>query len=106
MAAVDGRGYWLARLLLERGIGVVCLLAFLAAVNQFKPLLGSRGLLPVRSFVKQVPFREAPSIFYLFPRDGAFLAAAWLGVALSCFVITGLAARHSWWSAGTWAAIY
>jgi hypothetical protein len=106
MAGVDGRGYWLARLLLERGIGVICLVAFLAAVNQFKPLLGARGLLPVRLFVKQVPFRDAPSLFYLLPRDGAFLTAAWLGVVLSCLVISGLAARHTWLSAGTWLAIY
>ena len=106
MAGVDGRGYWLARLLLERGIGVICLLAFLVAANQFKPLLGARGLLPVRLFVKQVPFRDAPSLFYLLPRDGAFLTAAWLGVLLSCLVISGLAARHTWLSVATWLTIY
>ena len=61
MAGVDGRGYWLTRLLLEGGIGVICLVAFLVALNQFRPLLGARGLLPVRLFVKQVPFRESPS---------------------------------------------
>jgi hypothetical protein len=106
MASVDARGYWLARLLLERGIGVICLVAFLVAANQFKPLLGARGLLPVRLFIKHAPFREAPSLFYLLPRDGAFLTAAWLGVGLSCLVISGLAARHTWLSAGTWLAIY
>ena len=106
MAGVDGRGYWLTRLLLERGIGVICLVAFLVALNQFKPLLGSRGLLPVRLFVKQVPFRESPSLFYLLPRDSAFLAAAWVGVILSCFVISGFASRYTWLSAGTWLAIY
>jgi hypothetical protein len=106
MAGVDGRGYWLTRLLLERGIGVICLVAFLVALNQFKPLLGARGLLPVRFFVKQVPFRESPSLFYLLPRDGAFVAAAWIGVILSCFVISGFASRYTWLSAGTWLAIY
>ena len=106
MAAVDGRGYWLTRLLLERGIGVICLVAFLVALNQFKPLLGARGLLPVRLFVKQVPFRESPSLFYLLPRDGAFLTAAWIGVILSCLIISGFASRYTWLSAGTWLAIY
>ncbi|HEY6990230.1 MAG TPA: lipase maturation factor family protein [Bryobacteraceae bacterium] len=106
MAGVDGRGYWLTRLLLERGIGVICLVAFLVALNQFKPLLGARGLLPVRLFVKQVPFRESPSLFYLLPRDGAFLTAAWIGVILSCLVISGFASRYTWLSAGTWLAIY
>jgi len=106
MAAVDGRGYWLTRLLLERGIGVICLVAFLVALNQFKPLLGARGLLPVRLFVKQVPFRESPSLFYLLPRDGAFLTAAWIGIILSCLIISGFASRYTWMSAGTWLAIY
>ena len=39
------RGSWLGRLLLERGIGFICLLIFLNAWNQFRPLLGERGLL-------------------------------------------------------------
>ncbi len=89
----DLRGYWLTRLLLERSIGIICLIAFLVALNQFKPLLGERGLLPVPLFVKQIPFRESPSLFYWFPRDFAFTTAAWLGIVLSCLVITGIASR-------------
>jgi hypothetical protein len=49
----DVRGYWITRLLLERGLGIVCLIAFVVALNQFRPLLGENGLLPVE------PFREA-----------------------------------------------
>ena len=89
----DPRGYWLTRLLLERGIGVICLIAFIVALNQFKPLLGERGLLPVPLFVKEVPFRESPSLFFWFPKDSAFTAAAWSGILLSAAVITGLASR-------------
>ncbi len=103
----DVRGYWITRLLLYRGTGVICLVAFLVAVNQFRPLLGERGLLPVPLWVRQVPFRLSPSFFYLFPRDVAFTIAAWAGVALSVFVITGLAERFGIWvSVITWAAIY
>jgi hypothetical protein len=102
----DVRGYWLTRLLLERGIGIICLIAFVVALNQFKPLLGERGLLPVPLFVKQVPFRESPSMFFWFPRDIAFTAAAWIGIVLSCLVITGIASRHTWSSVCVWAAIY
>jgi Lipase maturation factor len=104
--AEDLRGYWLTRLLLERGIGFTCLIAFLVALNQFRPLLGERGLLPVPLFVKQVPFRESPSLFYFLPRDYAFTAAAWLGIILSCLVITGVASRYTWLSIVTWVAIY
>jgi hypothetical protein len=102
----DVRGYWLTRLLLERGIGIICLIAFLVALNQFRPLLGERGLLPVPIFVKQVPFRESPSLFYLFPRDAAFTAAAWIGIVLSCLVISGLSARWTWSNVAVWLAIY
>ncbi len=102
----DVRGYWITRLLLERGIGVICLIAFLVALNQFKPLLGEHGLLPVPLFVKQVPFRESPSLFYLFPRDLAFTIASWIGIILSCLVISGVSSRYSWLSAAVWLAIY
>src|SRR5581483_4150233 len=91
----DARGYWLTRILLERGIGIICLIAFLVALNQFKPLLGEHGLLPVPLWIKQVPFRESPSLFYLAPKDWAFTAAAWLGVLLSCLVLSGIADRYS-----------
>lgn len=103
----DPRGLWLTRLLLLRGIGCISLIAFLVALNQFRPLLGERGLLPVPLFIKQVPFTESPSIFYLFPRDWAFAAFSWIGVVLSCVAISGIAERYStWWSVGLWAAIY
>jgi len=103
---VDARGYWLTRLLLERSIGIICLVAFLVAVNQFKPLLGERGLLPVPLWIKRVPFTESPSLLYLFPRDWAFTAFAWLGIILSCLVISGIATRSTWSNVLVWAAIY
>ena len=106
MDVLDTKGYWLTRLLLERGIGVICLVAFLVALNQFRPLLGERGLQPVPLFVKRVPFRESPSLFYLFPRDAAFTTAAWLGIALSVLVITGIATRYTWSNVLVWSAIY
>ena len=102
----DVRDYWITRLLIERGIGVICLIAFLVALNQFRPLLGERGLLPVPIFVRQVAFRESPSLFYLFPRDVAFTAAAWIGIVLSCLVISGLSARYTWSTIAVWLAIY
>lgn len=103
----DPRGLWLTRLLLFRGTGVICLIAFLVALNQFRPLLGEHGLLPVPLFVKQVPFRESPSMFYWFPNDGAFAAMAWAGIVLSCLVISGVAERYgTWLTVAIWAAIY
>ncbi|MBV8069442.1 MAG: lipase maturation factor family protein [Acidobacteriaceae bacterium] len=106
MNSFDLRGYWLTRLLLERGIGIICLIAFLAALNQFKPLLGERGLLPVPLWIRQVPFRASPSLFFWLPRDWAFVAFSWAGIVLSSLVIAGIATRYTWSNAVVWAAIY
>ena len=103
---MDSRGYWLTRLLLERGTAAICLIAFVVALNQFRPLLGEHGLLPVPLFIKSVPFRESPSLFYFFPKNIAFSAAAWIGIVLSVAVIIGVPQRVSWLSAAVWALIY
>jgi hypothetical protein len=92
--------YWLTRLVFQRGLGIVYLVAFVCALNQFRPLLGEHGLLPVPLFVKQATFREAPSLFFLAPKDWAFTTAAWIGIALSCLVIAGVADRRYWWLNG------
>ncbi|HEX4807757.1 MAG TPA: lipase maturation factor family protein [Bryobacteraceae bacterium] len=103
----EARDFWITRLLLERSLGVVCLIAFLAALNQFRPLLGEHGLLPVPLYVKRVPFHETPSLFYWLPRDAAFTTCAWIGIALSVLVISGIATRYGpWLSIAVWAAIY
>src|SRR5581483_11721381 len=77
-------GYWLSRFVFERALVLVYLIAFVCAANQFVPLLGERGLLPVSRFVRIVPFRSAPSLFYLSHTDSTFRAAAWTGIVLSC----------------------
>jgi len=75
-------GYWYTRFLFERALALIYLVAFLVAANQFVPLLGERGLEPVGPFVKAVPFRASPSLFYFAPHDIAFRIAAWTGVAI------------------------
>ena len=84
---------WRTRVLLQRGLALVYAIAFLVAALQFVPLLGEHGLLPVPRFVAEVPFSATPSLFHLLPRDGAFRAAAWFGLALSAFALTGLSER-------------
>src|SRR5215831_21021597 len=88
-------GYWLTRTVFQRALALVYLIAFINAVNQFKPLLGERGLLPAPLWIKSVPFRASPSLFYLAPKDWAFTGAAWLGVVLSCLALTGVSERFS-----------
>jgi len=86
-------GYWYSRFLFERGLALVYAVAFLVAINQFIPLLGERGLQPVPDFVRAVPFRDAPSLFYAMPRDVAFRAVAWIGLLLSVLMLAGLPQR-------------
>jgi len=90
-------GYWLSRFVFQRTLALVYLSAFLCAANQFRPLLGERGLLPVPAFVQRVGFRQAPSLFHFWPHDIAFITAAWFGVALSVIAVTGLSDRYSTW---------
>ena len=100
-------GYWSSRWLFERGLAVIYLIAFLVAVNQFLPLAGERGLLPAARFVREVPFRYSPSLFYWWSSDQAFRVAAWVGVALSLVALTGIAARYGAFPAAVvWGALY
>ena len=92
--------YWYSRLIFERGLALIYLIAFVAVVNQFVPLLGEQGLLPVPRFVQSVPFAESPSLFYLRATDNAFRAAGWLGILLSILALTGFVQHRSALAAG------
>jgi hypothetical protein len=81
--------YWYSRFLFERSLAAMYLVGFLVAANQFVPLLGARGLLPVARFTQYVPFRASPSLFFISPTDTAFRICAWLGVALALVSLVG-----------------
>src|SRR4051795_3745445 len=99
--------YWRSRWLFERGLAVIYLVAFLAAVEQFVPLAGEHGLLPAPLFLRAVPFRFAPSLFYWSHTDTTFRLSAWLGVGLSALAMSGLAARAGAVAGGAvWALLY
>src|SRR3954470_12587530 len=98
--------YGLARLALEKCVGALFVIAFLNALNQFKPLLGERGLLPVPIFVREVPVKESPSLFFLFSTDKAFTMCSWIGIALSCAVVSGIFEKNGWILLPMWTAIW
>jgi Lipase maturation factor len=91
--------YWLARQILQRGVAVVYLIAFIAAARQFRPLIGERGMLPVPRFVARVSFRTAPSIFHLRYSDRFFAVACWFGAALSAATVAGVTDQVPLWAA-------
>ena len=99
--------FWLARLVLQRGVALIYLVAFLTVVNQFKPLLGERGLLPVPAFLRRTSFREAPSLFHWRYSDRLLSVVAWTGVVLSACAALGLVdAGPVWLSVGAWLLLW
>lgn len=97
-------GYWLARLVFQRALAGVYLVAFLGAALQFKALIGAHGMTPVPRYVRYVPFRRAPSLFQLRYSDRLFAGCAWVGAALAAALAAGagdevpLAAAMTMWA--------
>ncbi|GAB3083530.1 lipase maturation factor family protein [Isoptericola nanjingensis] len=89
--------YDVAREVLQRGVGALLCLAFLQALGQFRPLLGDRGLLPVRRFTARVRFRDAPSLFHLHYSDRLLVVVGVLGAAGGAAVVVGLPQAGPWW---------
>jgi hypothetical protein len=95
-----GRDVQLTRFVLLRGVGFIYLVAFGILVQQGLPLLGSRGLMPVRVFLARVSEQtpswtsavwNVPSLFWLSCSDGWLLGLAWLGLLLGLAITLGLA---------------
>jgi hypothetical protein len=92
--------YWLTRFVILRLLGLTYAVAFIVAINQIIPLIGSDGLLPVGNFLSQVSdglgsrsnaFRHLPSLFWFGHSDAILLTTAWIGFILSCIVLAGFA---------------
>jgi hypothetical protein len=100
--------YWLTRLVIQRGLGIVYLSAFVNAFNEFPALLGERGLLVSRHHLGPSRFVGAPSLFHLHYSDRFLRGAAVFGMAASVAVILGLPemAGAAVVSMAVWAALW
>ena len=97
----------LTRLLLQRGMAALYLIAFLTVLLQGKPLVGARGLLPIPAFLEGVTFREAPSLFHWRYSDGLLDLVSWTGVLISLCAILGLTeSGPAWLSVTAWLVLY
>src|SRR5688500_10098085 len=92
--------YWLTRFMILRLLGIIYAIAFLVAINQILPLIGSDGLLPVDLYMKQwtdalgsksAAFWRLPSIFWFWNSDTSLITVAWTGFLLSLVVVAGYA---------------
>ncbi|MTD53582.1 lipase maturation factor family protein [Amycolatopsis pithecellobii] len=96
--------YWASRLVFQRMLAAVYLIAFLVALNQFRALLGTRGLLPIPKFVARVPFRRAPSVFRWHYSDRFFAVVAGAGAVVSAALVAGVSdSAPVWVSLLVWA---
>jgi hypothetical protein len=92
--------YWLTRFMILRLLGAIYAIAFLVAINQVLPLIGSDGLTPVGIYLKRVSnwlgsdgagFVRLPSVFWFSYSDTALITVAWIGFILSLVVLAGYA---------------
>jgi len=91
--------YWLGRLVLERGVAAIYLIAFVAAALQFRALIGEHGMLPIPRFLAGRSFWRSPSIFHLRYSDRLFAGTSWLGAALAAAIVAGVADLAPLWTA-------
>ena len=106
MAAYFG-DVWLVRLLFQRFLAAIYLIAFIVVLRQFRPLLGERGLLPAPHFLERVSFTEAPSLFCWRYSDRMLLIIGWTGVLLSAAALLGTSeAGPIWLSVATWLVLW
>lgn len=92
--------YWLTRFMILRFVGLIYAIAFLVAINQIQPLIGSNGLTPVSIYLQRVSaalgsesagFLRLPSLFWFWHSDAALFIVSWLGLILSLVVLAGFA---------------
>ena len=97
----------LTRLLLQRGMAAIYLIAFLTVLLQGKPLIGARGLLPIPGFLEHTTFRQAPSLFHWRYSDRLLDLVAWTGILVSACALLGLTeAGPIWLLVAAWLVLY
>lgn len=92
--------YWLTRFVILRLLGIIYAIAFLVAINQIIPLIGSDGLTPIGLYIERVSnalgshvagFIRLPSLFWFMHSDTALIIVAWFGFLLSMVLVAGYA---------------
>ncbi|MCW2730225.1 MAG: conserved hypothetical rane protein [Mycobacterium sp.] len=98
---------WWGRLVLERGIAAVYVVAFVCAARQFRGLIGAHGMLPVPQYVATQRFWSAPSLFALHYSDRFFAAVSWAGALVAAAMAFGVGDVLPLWGAVlVWLALW
>ena len=93
-AAVD---FFFAREVLQRGVAALYLVAFISSLNQFRPLLGERGLLPATQLLEWVGSSASrkrmlhPTLFTRIRyTDRRLVGLCWAGIVVSASLVAGI----------------
>ena len=93
-AAVD---FEFARQVLQRGIAALYLVAFISTLNQFRPLLGERGLLPAPELLEWAASSHAragslgPTLFrWVRYTDRRLVALCTAGIVVAAMLVCGI----------------
>ena len=90
MPDLSAPDYTIARLVIERGLGLIYLIAFVVALRQFPALSGERGLQPATRLLARTRFLDAPSLFHWGYSDRRLAVVAWAGVAIAVLTVLGI----------------
>lgn len=89
--------YVFAREILQRGVALIYLVAFISTINQFRALVGEHGLLPAPRFLAKTK-DPGPTLFSRFGySDGKLVAACALAICLSVSLVAGVPQRGPAW---------
>ena len=98
LGALEAEGYLGARWLLQRGVALVYVLAFVNILHQWRPLLGDAGLTPAREVLEGASWRRAPSLFHLGYSDRLAMALSGLGLTVALALVAGLPQAGPVWA--------
>ncbi|MHA6695231.1 lipase maturation factor family protein [Homoserinimonas sp. A520] len=86
----NAHDYEFARVVLQRGVALMFLVAFASTAAQFRALLGEHGLLPAPELLRHAKFLRGPTLFRWRYSDGLLLTVCFVGMVLAASVILGL----------------
>jgi hypothetical protein len=86
----NAHDYEFARVVLQRGIALIFLIAFASTAAQFRVLLGEHGFLPAPELLRHKKFLRRPTLFRWKYNDRLLVTVCWAGMALAASVVLGL----------------
>ncbi|MGI9822771.1 lipase maturation factor family protein [Agromyces sp. Marseille-Q5079] len=90
LARLDAHDYEIAREVLQRGVAALAFVAFVSTLNQFRPLLGEHGLLPVPELLRRASRLRGPSVFRWGYTDRLLVEVGVAGAVLAASVVLGV----------------